>query len=233
MRPVASHRPRRRGGARRVRPAAGTGAVAGRRRAIAWRCSSSSTSSRTCIRTTSAGTRTAWRRRRSRRRRSGCAVAGCITLSRDLADMEAAAGPPVSRHRPGDRAGLAACRRGHQHGGRRPRPRLLRGAGLPARSVGSAPLGRRIYLGPFATQGALDGARDLGVPRRVPLPLSGAVLMRRPGPRRRDAGGVAAAGWAQRRGRRPGGSALRLFDDYDRRAGSIPTARSGARTSPS
>ena len=39
--------------------------------------------------------------------------------------------------------------------------RLLRGTGRPARSVGSAALGRRIYLGPFATQGALDGATAL------------------------------------------------------------------------
>lgn len=33
--------------------------------------------------------------------------------------------------------------------------------GVRARSVGAPGLGRRIYLGPFATQGALDGARDL------------------------------------------------------------------------
>jgi hypothetical protein len=35
--------------------------------------------------------------------------------------------------------------------------------GARARSIGSAGLGRRIYLGPFATQGALEGARDLAV----------------------------------------------------------------------
>jgi hypothetical protein len=35
--------------------------------------------------------------------------------------------------------------------------------GVPARSVGSSALGRRIYLGPFATQGALDGARELAL----------------------------------------------------------------------
>ena len=31
--------------------------------------------------------------------------------------------------------------------------------GVPARSVGSSALGRRIYLGPFRTQGDLDGRR--------------------------------------------------------------------------
>ena len=35
--------------------------------------------------------------------------------------------------------------------------------GVAARSIGAAGLGRRIYLGPFGTQGALDGARDLAV----------------------------------------------------------------------
>ncbi len=35
--------------------------------------------------------------------------------------------------------------------------------GVRARSIGSAPLGRRIYIGPFATQGALQEARDLAV----------------------------------------------------------------------
>ena len=35
--------------------------------------------------------------------------------------------------------------------------------GVPARSIGSPGLGRRIYLGPFRTQAALDGARDLAV----------------------------------------------------------------------
>jgi hypothetical protein len=35
--------------------------------------------------------------------------------------------------------------------------------GARARSIGAAGLGRRIYLGPFATQGALDQARDLAV----------------------------------------------------------------------
>ena len=35
--------------------------------------------------------------------------------------------------------------------------------GVTARSVGSAPLGRRIYIGPFVTQGALDQARALAL----------------------------------------------------------------------
>lgn len=33
--------------------------------------------------------------------------------------------------------------------------------GVPASSVGSAALGRRIYIGPFATRGAFDGAMAL------------------------------------------------------------------------
>ena len=33
--------------------------------------------------------------------------------------------------------------------------------GRRARSIGAAGLGRRIYLGPFATEGALDGATAL------------------------------------------------------------------------
>lgn len=33
--------------------------------------------------------------------------------------------------------------------------------GVPARSIGAAGLGRRIYLGPFATEAALDGAASL------------------------------------------------------------------------
>jgi hypothetical protein len=35
--------------------------------------------------------------------------------------------------------------------------------GVPARSIGSPALGRRIYLGPFRTRGDLDVARDLAV----------------------------------------------------------------------
>jgi hypothetical protein len=88
--------------------------------------------------------------------------AGCITLTRELAGMEATEGSvadsgaaivPVSLH-----AGVVT---NMEDDGR---ARSFFGSrGVPARSVGSAPLGRRIYLGPFATQGALDAARDLAL----------------------------------------------------------------------
>jgi hypothetical protein len=89
--------------------------------------------------------------------------AGCLTLTRDLAGMEAspqapatgggAAIPPVSLH-----AGVVT----NMEDDARSRA-FFASRGVPARSVGSAPLGRRIYLGPFATQGALDGARALAL----------------------------------------------------------------------
>ncbi len=89
--------------------------------------------------------------------------AGCITLTRDLAGMEtatapAAAGPgpaiaPVSLH-----AGVVT----NMEDDARARA-FFASHGVPARSVGSAPLGRRVYLGPFATQGALDAARALAL----------------------------------------------------------------------
>jgi hypothetical protein len=89
--------------------------------------------------------------------------AGCLTLTRDLAGMEGAPQPPVG-------GGGAAIPPISLHAGvvtsmeddARSRA-FFASRGVPARSVGSAPLGRRIYLGPFATQGALDGARTLAL----------------------------------------------------------------------
>jgi hypothetical protein len=40
---------------------------------------------------------------------------------------------------------------------------FFRARGVPAYSIGAAGLGRRIYLGPFRTDGALTGARELAV----------------------------------------------------------------------
>ena len=45
--------------------------------------------------------------------------------------------------------------------------------GVRARSIGSAPLGRRIYIGPFATQGALDSAVQLAVGAGFASPYPG------------------------------------------------------------
>ena len=89
--------------------------------------------------------------------------AGCITLSRDIAGMEATEGGPVTDSGPAIapislHAGVVT------NMGDDARARaFFEGRGVAARSVGSAPLGRRIYLGPFATQGALDQARDLAL----------------------------------------------------------------------
>jgi hypothetical protein len=89
--------------------------------------------------------------------------AGCITLTRDIARMEAVGGPPVadsgSAIAPvGLHAGVVT---NMQDDGRA--RAFFAAHGVPARSVGSAPLGRRVYLGPFATRGALDQARDLAL----------------------------------------------------------------------
>ncbi|MFO1140989.1 MAG: hypothetical protein U1E59_01150 [Amaricoccus sp.] len=89
--------------------------------------------------------------------------AGCITTSAELAGMaqvepgtianSGAAIAPTSLH-----AGVVTSMEDDA------RARAFFAAhGIQARSIGSAPLGRRIYIGPFATQGALDRARDLAV----------------------------------------------------------------------
>ena len=90
-------------------------------------------------------------------------VAGCITMTRDLQGMEslpatrlADAGPPippVSLHA-GVVTSMADDARARA---------FFEARGVPVRTVGSAPLGRRVYLGPFATQGGLDQARDLAL----------------------------------------------------------------------
>jgi len=94
---------------------------------------------------------------------AGIQSLGCLTFSDDLAPMATATRPPVASGGPAipptsihagvvtnmaDEANVLAFFEAH-------------GAG--ARSIGAAGLGRRIYLGPFATQGALDQARDLAV----------------------------------------------------------------------
>jgi hypothetical protein len=89
--------------------------------------------------------------------------AGCITLTRDLAGMEAlpaetiarggAAIPPIYLH-----AGVVTNMADDARS-----TAFFSAHGAPSRSVGAAPLGRRIYVGPFATESALDEARDLAV----------------------------------------------------------------------
>jgi hypothetical protein len=89
--------------------------------------------------------------------------AGCITMSADLAGMSTAGGIAASPGGPAIAPVLlhvgvvtnmeddAAARA------------FFAANGVPARSIGSSALGRRIYLGPFGTEGDLDVARDLAV----------------------------------------------------------------------
>jgi len=99
--------------------------------------------------------------------------AGCITLTRELAPMATLRPAPVV------------------DGGRRITPTRLhvgvvtnmaddaatqaffQASGVSARSIGSAPLGRRIYVGPFATEGALDAASALAVTAGFASPYPG------------------------------------------------------------
>ena len=88
---------------------------------------------------------------------------GCLTMSDDLAPMVTATRPPIANSGPAiaptsihagvvtnmaDEAEAVAFFTAH---------------GARTRTIGAAGLGRRIYVGPFATQGALDQARDLAV----------------------------------------------------------------------
>jgi hypothetical protein len=88
---------------------------------------------------------------------------GCLTTSSDLAGMEAAGGPPIvdsgaqivptSLH-----VGVVTNNADEANA-----ISFFAANGVAARTVGAAGLGRRIYIGPFGTQGALDGARDLAL----------------------------------------------------------------------
>jgi hypothetical protein len=89
--------------------------------------------------------------------------AGCVTMTRELAPMAG-----LTPHPFGDSG--AAIRPSRMHAGVVTSMQddaevraFFEANGVPAASIGSAPLGRRIYVGPFATQGALDHARDLAV----------------------------------------------------------------------
>lgn len=89
--------------------------------------------------------------------------AGCITLTRDLVGMESAPATPVTDSGPAiPSVGLHAGVVTNMADDARSRA-FFAARAVPARTVGSAPLGRRVYLGPFATEGALDQARDLAL----------------------------------------------------------------------
>lgn len=87
--------------------------------------------------------------------------AGCITMTADLARMAEVAAPAVAD---GGRA-IAPTR---VHAGAvtsmaddAAARAFFEAHGVRATSVGSPALGRRIHIGPFATEGALDGAMAL------------------------------------------------------------------------
>jgi hypothetical protein len=89
--------------------------------------------------------------------------AGCMTLSADLAGLATAGGPPITDSGApiapvGLHAGVVT-----NMADEAAVLDFFAANGVRARSVGAAGLGRRIYLGPFQTQGALDAARDLAV----------------------------------------------------------------------
>jgi hypothetical protein len=85
--------------------------------------------------------------------------AGCLTMSDEL-DVEVAAPPVVDGGAAiaatGVHAGIVT-----DMGDEAAALAFFEAQGIEARSIGAAGLGRRIYLGPFATQGALDGAMAL------------------------------------------------------------------------
>lgn len=88
---------------------------------------------------------------------------GCLTMSDDLAPMATASRPAVAD-------GGALIPRTWVHAGvvtnmvdEAEAVAFFGAHGAPARGLGAAGLGRRIYVGPFATQGALDRAIDLAV----------------------------------------------------------------------
>ncbi len=89
--------------------------------------------------------------------------AGCITLTRELVGMETVAAPAVGSTGPAIAPTLLHAGVVTNMADEARARAFFASKGVLARSVGSAPLGRRIYIGPFATQGALDEARALAL----------------------------------------------------------------------
>ena len=83
---------------------------------------------------------------------------GCITMTADLAGMEALPVRPVADSGPvinpiAVHAGVVTSTADEARA-----VAFFEARGMRARTVGAPGLGRRIYLGPFATEGALNGA---------------------------------------------------------------------------
>lgn len=86
---------------------------------------------------------------------------GCISMSSDLAPMARLDAPAVvdgGRAIPPTRVHVGAVTSMSDDAAAQA---FFEAHGAPATSVGSAALGRRIYVGPFVTEGALDGALAL------------------------------------------------------------------------
>jgi hypothetical protein len=88
---------------------------------------------------------------------------GCITMTADLAGMEAVPVVPVTDNAVvinpiALHAGVVTSTADEVRA-----IAFFRARGVQTRTVGAAGLGRRIYLGPFATEGALTGARDAAI----------------------------------------------------------------------
>ena len=86
---------------------------------------------------------------------------GCISLTADLTGLDTPALAPVVES--GPQVGRMSVHAGvvtNMNDDARVRA-WFEAAGVPVRTVGSPALGRRVYLGPFATQGGVDGAAEL------------------------------------------------------------------------
>lgn len=88
---------------------------------------------------------------------------GCLTMSDDLAPMATAERPPVANSGAAIPATLIHAGVVTSMADEANALAFFAAHGARARGLGAAGLGRRIYLGPFATEGALARARDLAV----------------------------------------------------------------------
>jgi hypothetical protein len=87
--------------------------------------------------------------------------AGCLTNTAQITDLDSPAATSVVESGPAIRPiALHAGAVLSMEDDARVRA-FFEARGVPARSIGDPMLGRRIYLGPFATQGGLDAAADL------------------------------------------------------------------------
>ena len=87
---------------------------------------------------------------------------GCLTFSDDLDPMQGLAptlaGFTITEQRRGDPATAVHLGIVTSFGDEARVTQFFRGLGYRSRGVGAAALGRRLYIGPFITQGALDQA---------------------------------------------------------------------------